>query len=219
MGLQINKAFKRVVSGFSLIELMIVVAIIGILASIAVPSYENYMVRSRMAQLLELSKDLRLKLTEYYTVYAAFPGGAAGDSGRLPALRDIITIPNNNFTNGFTVATTSTYAVDSTAVIPSLATSTAITDATISGGTRHKYNLIGNRRIGVPVTGGFGSPVIQIQLSYINTATSSTAVGLKIDCEMYMLAGTGTTPVTLSTAGTPAAFAVPPCLAGTSAAW
>jgi type IV pilus assembly protein PilA len=60
--------------GFTLIELMIVVAIIGILASIAIPSYQDYVVRAQMVEAFSLASDLKLSVQEFRK-----------DRGRMPA--------------------------------------------------------------------------------------------------------------------------------------
>ncbi|NND46261.1 MAG: pilin [Woeseiaceae bacterium] len=53
-------------SGFTLIELMIVVAIIGILASIAIPAYQDYTIRAQVADGLTLAGSAKRSMTEYY---------------------------------------------------------------------------------------------------------------------------------------------------------
>lgn len=51
--------------GFTLIELMIVVAIIGILAAIALPAYQDYTARSQVSEALSLASGARTAVTEY----------------------------------------------------------------------------------------------------------------------------------------------------------
>jgi type IV pilus assembly protein PilA len=59
--------------GFTLIELMIVVAIIGILAVHAVPSFQETLVRAQIAEAISLSDNIKKSITEYYYNYKQFP--------------------------------------------------------------------------------------------------------------------------------------------------
>lgn len=60
-------------SGFTLIELLIVVAIIAILASSAITAFENYTVRSKTKEGIDLAAPARTAISEYYSSKSAFP--------------------------------------------------------------------------------------------------------------------------------------------------
>lgn len=64
---------KRVQQGFTLIELMIVVAIIGILAAIAIPAYQDYTIRAQVSEGLNLSGGAKAAVTEFYQDQGTFP--------------------------------------------------------------------------------------------------------------------------------------------------
>jgi type IV pilus assembly protein PilA len=65
--------FKKVQKGFTLIELMIVIAIIGILAAIAIPAYQNYTIRSQVTEGLSLADGWKTSISEYYAQNGSFP--------------------------------------------------------------------------------------------------------------------------------------------------
>jgi type IV pilus assembly protein PilA len=59
--------------GFTLIELMIVVAIVGILAAVAIPLYQRYIVRSQVSEGLVLSAGAKTSVSEYYAGHGDWP--------------------------------------------------------------------------------------------------------------------------------------------------
>lgn len=78
---------KKVQQGFTLIELMIVVAIIGILAAIAIPAYQDYTKRAHVSEGLQLAGSAKTAVTEYYSANGKMP--TSNSSAGMPDAGDI----------------------------------------------------------------------------------------------------------------------------------
>lgn len=76
---------KKVQQGFTLIELMIVVAIIGILAAIAIPAYQDFTIRAQVSEGLSLSSAVKASVAEYFQDRGVFPPVGMVDLGLDPA--------------------------------------------------------------------------------------------------------------------------------------
>ena len=75
---------KQAQKGFTLIELMIVVAIIGILAAVAIPAYSNYTKKAKFSEVLALTKPYQTAIALCQADLATFTGCNAGTNG-IPA--------------------------------------------------------------------------------------------------------------------------------------
>ena len=85
----VRTGIPRNAAGFTLIELMVVVAIIGILASIALPSYREYVIRSRRAAATACLQQNAQFMERYYTTNLSYTGAPApNDTGCDPGISD-----------------------------------------------------------------------------------------------------------------------------------
>jgi type IV pilus assembly protein PilA len=77
---------KTIQKGFTLIELMIVVAIIGILAAIAIPAYQNYTIRAQVTEGISLADTFKTAIAEFYQNLGTWPTGTsvAGSATTIP---------------------------------------------------------------------------------------------------------------------------------------
>jgi len=81
---------KRVQQGFTLIELMIVVAIIGILAAVALPAYQDYTKRAHVSEGLNLAAAGKTAVAEFFVSNGRFATTASNGSYGMPTAASIV---------------------------------------------------------------------------------------------------------------------------------
>jgi len=101
------KMMKTTQQGFTLIELMIVVAIIGILAAVAIPAYQDYTTRAKITEVIALGSAAKTSISEFYLTEGSMPGSAAAAGVNMSTDQSdyVTTIAYNNGAVTYTVST------------------------------------------------------------------------------------------------------------------
>lgn len=86
--------------GFTLIEVMIVVAIVGILAAVAIPQYSDYVRRGSLPEAFSQLADYRIKMEQYYQDNRKYGGTACADGTGAPSWNGFAPNGAKNFTYG-----------------------------------------------------------------------------------------------------------------------
>lgn len=90
--------------GFTLIELMVVIAVIGILAAIAIPSFNEQVRKSRRSEAIQTLSDLQLRQERWRSNHSTY--GSLADLGGSPSLSYYTVTVTNNTATGYTLTAT-----------------------------------------------------------------------------------------------------------------
>jgi type IV pilus assembly protein PilA len=140
---------KRIQQGFTLIELMIVVAIIGILAAVALPAYQDYTVRAKMSEVMLAASACRTGITEIFQTGGTPPGanswGCENTAGGTSKYVNTIVTDGNGVV---TVSTGGGLPVGNVTLVPLVGGAPAVS-ANLTGGPI----AINGWRCGLPADG------------------------------------------------------------------
>jgi type IV pilus assembly protein PilA len=149
------KIQKQAQQGFTLIELMIVIAIVGILAAIALPAYQDYTVRAKMSEAMAGLAEAKTTIAEFYAANNYFPG--TGQDG-------LNTNPDTDIVASIKYISSGSLPLIAAAVkgsiIPGDGTATSLYSFVLSGSTAAGNRVIWTCKPGVANPAGLTSAVM-----------------------------------------------------------
>jgi type IV pilus assembly protein PilA len=137
---RMNRSFRAAQKGFTLIELMIVVAIIGILAAVALPAYQDYTIRAKVTEGLSLAAAAKTAVTETTQSNNALPANQAATGYASPAATaNVTSVAIADTTGAITITYTAAAGGGTIIMTPTVQANSEITWSCTGGTLVAKY--------------------------------------------------------------------------------